>query len=252
LELPMRTVGLDAKQIILIRQTLLEWRGLGMLLISSHIRSELETTGSHSPMINGGELVSTGSLADIDNPRLNSNAMRIDHTPSGFSDGIITGFLSDNQLTRECIEFKFRRSLYKQDHSVCHKSFRRTFVNIGRESSSLEEVSRQLPGATGVTFSERLCETFTSNVALKPTNYWFLPPTLLSPQFFCSISTDSRIHAANSCELTRIPLSHMHFCDTARCPFCLAFRYSPCEHSPKPMKRVWSNPYKIGPSAIVR
>jgi ABC-type multidrug transport system ATPase subunit len=48
---------------------------LGTLFISNHILSELETTGSHFTIINGGEIVSTGSLADINNPRLNSNVI---------------------------------------------------------------------------------------------------------------------------------------------------------------------------------
>jgi ABC-2 type transport system ATP-binding protein len=145
------TIGLDPKQIILIRQTLLELRGLRTLLISSHILSELETICDHFIIINGGEIVLTGSLADIYKSRLNSKVMRIDLTPSGVSDGIIAEFLNKNQLARldtpskkNCenlrIEFKFDGCCTSRIIKSAADHFGEHLVNIGREFSSLEEI----------------------------------------------------------------------------------------------------------------
>jgi ABC-2 type transport system ATP-binding protein len=145
------TIGLDPKQIILIRQTLLELRGSRTLLISSHILSELETICNHFIIINGGEIVAIGSLADIYKSKFDSNIMYIDLSSKGVTAEAINNFLSENQLTRlgasqekNCeslrVEFKFDGYCTNKIIKSAADHFGENLLSIGRESSSLEEI----------------------------------------------------------------------------------------------------------------
>jgi hypothetical protein len=109
-------------------------------LISSHIRSELETTGRHFTIVNGGDCFSTDSLADVHKPRLNSTVMRINLTASGFADRIFTGFLITIQLTCERIEFKCDGHCASRIIQSATGHFGDHLVNSVPESFSLEEV----------------------------------------------------------------------------------------------------------------
>jgi ABC-2 type transport system ATP-binding protein len=144
------TIGLDPKQIISIRQTLLELHGSRTLLISSHILSELETICDYFVIIDSGKIVTTGSLADIYKSKTDTNTMYIDLPANCVSDEIIAEFLSANQLirigatteqNRGGLHIEFRGD---GNRSEIVKSaadyFGENLLGIGRESSSLEEV----------------------------------------------------------------------------------------------------------------
>ncbi|MDR2436374.1 MAG: ABC transporter ATP-binding protein [Puniceicoccales bacterium] len=145
------TIGLDPKQIILIRQTLLELRGSRTLLISSHILSELETICDYFIIINCGEIVAMGSLADIYKSKFDSNVMHIDLSPSGITDEAVASFLGENRLVRLSashgkicenlrIEFRFDGHCAGEIIKSAVDHFGENLLSIGRESSSLEEI----------------------------------------------------------------------------------------------------------------
>jgi ABC-2 type transport system ATP-binding protein len=145
------TIGLDPKQIISIRQTLLELRGTRTLLISSHILAELETICDYFVIINCGEIIVTGSLADIYKSKINSDTMHVDLVPNCLSDADISKFLLENQLTRlDAISSQNHGNLrieFKGDGRCMDKiiksaadNFGEYLLGVGREPSSLEEV----------------------------------------------------------------------------------------------------------------
>jgi ABC-2 type transport system ATP-binding protein len=145
------TIGLDPKQIILIRQTLLGLRGSRTLLISSHILSELETICDYFIIINSGEIVATGSLEEICKSKIRSNIMHIDLALNCVSDETISDFLSKNRLTpvdtepgktRENLRVEFKIDSCRMGEIVKSAAdyFGEYLLGIGRESSSLEEV----------------------------------------------------------------------------------------------------------------
>jgi ABC-2 type transport system ATP-binding protein len=145
------TIGLDPKQIIEVRKTLLEFRGSHTLLISSHILAELETICDYFVIINGGEVVATGSLADISTLSLNSNIMRIDVALQGVSDEIVGDFLARNHLvaleTNADVNLnRLRIKLRANDGCVgsivksAADCFGEALLSADRESPSLEEI----------------------------------------------------------------------------------------------------------------
>jgi ABC-2 type transport system ATP-binding protein len=145
------TIGLDPQQIIGVRKTLLELRGIRTMLISSHILSELETICDYFIIINGGEIVAIGSLTDSCKFNLNSNVMHIDLISQRTSNEIIGNFLSENNLAaleittdtnlgRSRVKFRVNSGCTSAIIRSAADYFGESLLNIDRESSSLEEI----------------------------------------------------------------------------------------------------------------
>jgi ABC-2 type transport system ATP-binding protein len=145
------TIGLDPRQIVFVRETLLELRGERTLLISSHILSELESICGYFIIINGGEIIATGSLADIYKLNSSANTMCIDFISGGISDGIIGKFLSENHSTKlsltvgknpnsSHLEFSISDSVTAKIVASAANYFGENLLSVGRKPCSLEKI----------------------------------------------------------------------------------------------------------------
>lgn len=144
------TIGLDPRQIIMIRKALLELRGAKTLVISSHILSELETICDYYVIINNGKIVTLGDFDDITKLNIESEIMCADIKCSS-SENEVNKFFTDQKFKDYSIQFDNNKDVYHVTFQIEDKGyvntmhsivdfFKDNLVNIGQEHSSLEDV----------------------------------------------------------------------------------------------------------------
>ncbi len=143
------TIGLDPRQIINIRKTLVDFSSSRTFIISSHILSELETICDYYIMINDGHIVSTGTFDEITTRECALKFKYYASIDCIYPKNDMIHFLKKNNFSFsiKVDTFKNLRGVYLNSNTLSYKDiaclfacyFNEHLISFGKNYGSLED-----------------------------------------------------------------------------------------------------------------